>query len=91
MNRIRRHNQRKNGVLPGRVVLLSAVVMFHCVRAQVISDADRPETWFHLIGGNVSKAGLVADLEAVKAAGIGGIQFFHGLCILFIIRCAAMP
>ena len=78
MNRIRRHNQRKNGVLPGRVVLLSAVVMFHCVRAQVISDADRPETWFHLIGGNVSKAGLVADLEAVKAAGIGGIQFFHG-------------
>jgi len=38
----------------------------------------RPETWFHLIGGNVSKAGLTADLEAVKAAGISGIQLFHG-------------
>ena len=40
--------------------------------------AHRPETWFHLIGGNVSKAGLTADLEAIKAAGFGGIQFFHG-------------
>jgi len=35
----------------------------------------RPQTWFHLIGGNVSRVGLTADLEAVKAAGIGGIQF----------------
>ena len=30
----------------------------------------RPQTWFHLIGGNVSRAGLTADLEAVKAAGL---------------------
>ena len=39
---------------------------------------SRPETWFHIIGGNVSKAGLTADLEALKDAGFGGIQFFHG-------------
>lgn len=38
----------------------------------------RPETWFHLIGGNVSKAGLTRDLEAVKGAGLRGIQLFHG-------------
>ena len=38
----------------------------------------RPETWFHLIGGNVARAGLDADLDAVRAAGIGGIQLFHG-------------
>ena len=38
----------------------------------------RPETWFHVIGGNASKAGLTADLEALKGAGFGGIQFFHG-------------
>ena len=38
----------------------------------------RPEVWFHLIGGNASKAGVVADLDAIKAAGIGGIQLFHG-------------
>ena len=38
----------------------------------------RPETWFHLIGGNVSQAGLTADLEAIAGAGIDGIQLFHG-------------
>jgi len=39
---------------------------------------SRPETWFHLIGGNVAKAGLTADLESVGGAGISGIQLFHG-------------
>ena len=42
------------------------------------ADDCAPETWFHLIGGNVSKEGLTADLEAIAAAGIGGIQLFHG-------------
>jgi hypothetical protein len=37
-----------------------------------------PETWFHFIGGNVSKAGITADLEAIADAGISGIQLFHG-------------
>ena len=37
-----------------------------------------PETWFHLIGGNVSKAGMAADIDAVAGAGISGIQLFHG-------------
>jgi len=37
-----------------------------------------PETWFHFIGGNVSKEGITADLEAIAAAGISGIQLFHG-------------
>lgn len=37
-----------------------------------------PETWFHFIGGNVSKAGITADLEAIREAGIRGIQLFHG-------------
>ena len=39
---------------------------------------SRPETWFHLIGGNVAKPGLTADLEAVASAGLSGIQLFHG-------------
>ncbi len=38
----------------------------------------RPETWFHLIGGNVAKEGLIADLDALQASGISGIQLFHG-------------
>ena len=37
-----------------------------------------PETWFHFIGGNVSKEGITADLEAIAEAGISGIQLFHG-------------
>ena len=28
-----------------------------------------PETWFHLISGNVSKEGITADLEAISSAG----------------------
>ena len=39
---------------------------------------NRPETWFHLIGANVSKEGIAADIEAIAKAGYGGIQFFHG-------------
>ena len=37
-----------------------------------------PETWFHFIGDNVSREGIDADLEAIAAAGISGIQWFHG-------------
>jgi len=37
-----------------------------------------PETWFHFIGGNVAKAGITADLEAIADAGISGVQLFHG-------------
>ncbi|MBR5174512.1 MAG: hypothetical protein IKW89_01115 [Bacteroidales bacterium] len=37
-----------------------------------------PETWFHFIGGNVSKEGIDADLQAIADAGISGIQWFHG-------------
>ncbi len=37
-----------------------------------------PETWYHFIGGNVSKPGITADLEGIAQAGISGIQLFHG-------------
>lgn len=37
-----------------------------------------PETWFHYIGGNVSKEGITKDLEAIAKAGFSGIQLFHG-------------
>ena len=42
-------------------------------------DAEhRPETWFHLIGQNISKEGISADIRAIAEAGIGGVQLFHG-------------
>ena len=42
------------------------------------SSDCRPQTWFHLIGGNVSKEGLSTDLDALADAGFGGVQLFHG-------------
>lgn len=39
---------------------------------------SRPETWFHLISGNVEQGALTTDLEAIAAAGLQGIQLFHG-------------
>jgi hypothetical protein len=42
------------------------------------SKIYRPETWFHFIGGNVSKEGITRDLEAIANAGFSGIQLFHG-------------
>ncbi len=37
-----------------------------------------PETWFHFIGGNISREGIDADLQAIADAGISGVQWFHG-------------
>lgn len=37
-----------------------------------------PETWFHFIGGNISKEGVDADLTAIRDAGFSGVQWFHG-------------
>lgn len=37
-----------------------------------------PETWFHYVNGNVDREGITADLEAIAAAKLAGVQFFHG-------------
>ncbi len=71
-------NEMKTMVCTG-VALACAVVSAVDWQAFACPAADRrPETWFHLIGGNVARAGLAADLDAIKAAGISGIQLFHG-------------
>ena len=36
----------------------------------------KPHTWWHWMDGNVTKAGITADLEAMSKAGIGGAQMF---------------
>lgn len=41
------------------------------------SDIRGPEAWLEFMGGNVRKDGLRADLEAIKAAGLSGVHFFH--------------
>ena len=37
----------------------------------------KPLTWWHWLNGNVSKAGITADLESMKRVGIGGAQIFN--------------
>ena len=43
-------------------------------------DSARPHTWWHWMNGNVSKEGITADLEAMKAIGLGGAQIFDAGC-----------
>ena len=37
----------------------------------------KPITWMHVMSGNMSKAGMTKDLEAIADAGIGGIILFN--------------
>jgi alpha-L-rhamnosidase len=37
----------------------------------------RPHTWWHWMNGNITKAGITSDLEAMKRVGIGGAQIFN--------------
>lgn len=36
----------------------------------------RPLGWWHWVNGNVTKEGIVADLESFKRQGLGGVQMF---------------
>ncbi|HXG33954.1 MAG TPA: glycosyl hydrolase [Bryobacteraceae bacterium] len=40
-------------------------------------ESARPRTWWHWMNGNVSREGITLDLEAMKRAGIGGVQLFQ--------------
>lgn len=41
------------------------------------SQEAKPQTWWHWMNGNVSAAGITADLEAMKRIGLGGAQVFN--------------
>ena len=61
-----------------KIVFAMLAAVSHAAFCETDITASRPETWFHIIGGNASKAGLTADLEAIREAGFAGITFFHG-------------
>jgi len=71
--------------LKAQVALLPDADLLHCEfsdkdieRFQSPEKVFYPETWFHYIGGNVSKEGIKMDLEAIASAGFSGIHLFHG-------------
>jgi hypothetical protein len=39
-------------------------------------DGAKPRVWWHWMSGNITKAGIKADLEWMKRVGIGGFQNF---------------
>ena len=65
----------------GSVVRASALFLpFVSAAAATCAHAaplNGPETWFHVLGGNVRKDGLRLDLEAIRGAGLSGVHFFH--------------
>ena len=40
----------------------------------------RTHVWWHWMNGNISKAGITADLEALQRVGVGGAQIFNAEC-----------
>ena len=40
-------------------------------------NSARPRTWFHVMSGNMTKAGITKDMEAIHAVGIGGVLLFN--------------
>jgi len=40
-------------------------------------ESAKPKTWWHWMGGCISREGITADLESMKKAGLGGAFIFH--------------
>jgi hypothetical protein len=40
----------------------------------------KTHVWWHWMNGNISKAGITADLEAMQRVGVGGAQIFNAEC-----------
>jgi len=43
-------------------------------------DSARPQTWWHWMNGNITPAGITADLEAMKQIGLGGATIVNVDC-----------
>ena len=65
------------------MLTLTAAVCVAAVSAQTLEEgfrapprSARPQTWYHLMNGNVSKAGITRDFEEIAKVGLGGVQMF---------------
>lgn len=43
-------------------------------------DSAKPQTWWHWMNGNITRAGITADLEAMKDIGLGGATIVNVDC-----------
>ena len=44
--------------------------------------AAKPHTWYHMMNGNVTQAGITKDFEALAEVGVGGVQMFDAGCAI---------
>jgi hypothetical protein len=47
---------------------------------QTPPDSAKPQTWWHWMNGNITKAGITADLEAMRQIGLGGATIVNVDC-----------
>lgn len=66
-------------------ILTTALFVFFCllsctdpIEKEFLNppDSAKPHTWWHWLGGNVSKEGITKDMESWKEVGIGGFHHF---------------
>ena len=43
-------------------------------------DSAKPQTWWHWMNGNITRAGITADLEAMQQIGLGGATIVNVDC-----------
>jgi len=78
------HAGTPQGIAPARPAVPDSTLLQQHFGAQDVRHFSRPprifypETWFHLINGNISRRGIAKDLQAIAEAGITGVQLFHG-------------
>ncbi|MDE3276379.1 MAG: glycosyl hydrolase [Verrucomicrobiota bacterium] len=78
------------------ILILTALLMtaVSCSRAESASasrlesrflnppPAAKPQTWYHMMNGNVTTEGITCDFEALARIGIGGVQMFDAGCAI---------
>ncbi|MBP5228303.1 MAG: hypothetical protein J6336_13055 [Kiritimatiellae bacterium] len=72
---------------PAHMVMVAITLAAAGALAQTLEEGfstppheAKPHTWYHMMNGNVTKAGITADFEALAKAGIGGVQMFDAGC-----------
>ena len=60
------------------LVLLTPLHSFSQLDSNFLNPpaSAKPYTWYHWMNGNINKEGITKDIEAMKAAGIGGLYLF---------------
>ena len=56
-------------------------------------NSAQPQTWCHLMNGNVTKDGITRDFEEIAKVGLGGVQIFDAgrACSAFYAALTGIP